>query len=83
MLLWLLRHAVEARVVRLLLLLLVAFNGIEAVILGFAGAQRLALPVIFANVGLHALVAGACAHARLKQGSTGVARDPRAPSRQA
>ena len=65
--LWLLRHTSEATVAKPLLLSLVAFNGIEAVIQGVAGVQGLALPVIFANVGLHGLVCGACLYAYLKQ----------------
>ena len=65
--LWLLRHVREGQVVKPLLLSLVAFNAIEAVIQGVAGAQGLALPVIFANVGLHGLVCVACAYAYFKQ----------------
>jgi hypothetical protein len=45
----------------------VAFNAIEAVIQGVAGAEGLAAPVIFANVVLHGLVCGACAYAYFKQ----------------
>lgn len=65
--LWLLRHTGERNVIKPLLLSLVAFNGIEAVIQGVAGAQGLALPIIFANAGLHGLVCGACLFAYLKQ----------------
>lgn len=61
--LWLLRNRTEAAIARPLLLSAVAFNAIESVIQGIAGAQGIALPIIFGNAGLHALVAGVCAFA--------------------
>jgi hypothetical protein len=65
--LWSLRHFTETRFLKPLLISLVAFNAIEAVIQGVAGAEGLAAPVIFANVVLHGLVCGACAYAYFKQ----------------
>ena len=65
--LWLLRRTSEAAVVKPLLLSAVAFNGIEAVIQGVAGVQGVALPIIFANVGLHGVVCLACLFAYPRQ----------------
>jgi hypothetical protein len=65
--LWLLRNTTETTVVKPLLISLVAFNAIEAVIQGVAGAEGIASPVIFTNVVLHGLVCGACAYAYFKQ----------------
>ncbi|MGE0313385.1 MAG: hypothetical protein AB7P21_17380 [Lautropia sp.] len=65
--LWLLRDAGEAKVTRPLLLSLVAFNAIEAIIQGLAGVQGIAMPIIFANAALHAVVCAACGYAYLRR----------------
>lgn len=60
---WSLRRSRDRAITRPLLLSLVAFNGIEAIIQGVAGAEGLALPVIFVTVVIHAVLCGACGYA--------------------
>ena len=58
--LWMLRGTTDATTTRVLLISVVVFNAVEAVIQGVAGAQGIALPVIFGNVALHAAVCIVC-----------------------
>lgn len=65
--LWLLRRCTDVKVLKPLLLSMVAFNAIEAVIQGVAGLHSVAMPVIYANVALHGVVCAACVRAYFKQ----------------
>ena len=64
--LFLLRNSRDPIVLKSLLCSLVAFNTVEAVIQGVAGAQGLAEPVIFANVIVHGIVALVCLSASFR-----------------
>lgn len=67
--LWLMRGSTDGASVRAFLLSMMAFNAIEAVIQGVAGAQGVALPLIWGNAALHGVVAAACAVALMKNRS--------------
>lgn len=62
----LLRDETEPRVLRALLLSMVAFNVIEAVIQGMAGMNGVASSAVYGNVVVHAIVAALCLRALSK-----------------
>lgn len=64
----LMRSTTDPRTVKRFLWSMTAFNAIEAVIQGIAGAQGVALPMIYGNVALHGVVALACLVAMSRSG---------------